>query len=159
VELLNAKPRENYGFFFATAMTSPPTPGIIPRVASGWYDAFTSKAANSVPPCVSDSHLPSFPMWVEAMPRSVEPTTCRHCALDDHLIILGVDAADSAFDRLRGHVFARGSVGTLVMAISYGASSGCCRSVSANASRRGCFSALVKSALATAVESAQLIFP
>jgi hypothetical protein len=41
----------------------------------------------------------------------------------------------------------------------FGASSGCCRSVSANACRRGCFSALVKSALATAVESAQLIFP
>jgi hypothetical protein len=41
-------------------------------------------------------------------PEVASPPLVATARIDDHLIILGIDAADSAFDRLRGHALARG---------------------------------------------------
>jgi hypothetical protein len=92
-------------------------------------------------------------------PEVASPPLVATARIDDHLIIWGLTPPTVPLIGSEAMLSPGGSVGTLVMAISHGASSGCCRSVSVNASRRGCFSALVKSALATAAESAQLIFP
>ena len=78
-------------------------------VASGLYDAFTSKAANSVPLCVSFHLLIHSDVGLRRCRGRLSPPCIPTVRIEDHHpIILGVDAADSAFDWLRGDAFVRG---------------------------------------------------